>query len=159
MKKFYLILATGFGFGYAPVASGIFGTLVGIPIVWALAGVPGWLYAVLTLLLLLVGIKAADFAEEYFNKEDAGQIVIDEVVGYMVTMYLVPVSLGSLVAGFFVFRFFDIFKPWPARGIDKEMPGGAGVMLDDVSSGVYSCIVMHLLYHPMSQGLFSLLNN
>ncbi len=144
--KIKLIIATGFGTGYAPVASGTFGTLVGIPIVWAMGGVHPWGYMVATALLYFVGVVCSDFAEAYFQKADAGQIVVDEVVGYMVTMFLVPVTLTTLITGFFVFRFFDILKPWPARGIDQANLGGKGVMLDDVAAGIYGCIVMHIIW-------------
>ena len=149
MNKIKLIIATGLGFGYAPVASGTFGTLVGIPIVWLLSYSNPLVFMAATVALLAIGIPCSDYAESYFKKSDAGQIVIDEVVGYMVTMFLVPVSMTSLIVGFFVFRFFDILKPWPARTIDQAGMGGKGVMLDDVAAGLYGCILMHL-----TQGLY-----
>ena len=146
MKRFWLVLATGFGFGYAPVASGTFGTLVGIPVVWlADRYLPPHLLLAAAAFVLAVGIKAADVAEAHYGKSDDGRIVIDEILGYMMTMYLVPVTWQSLVWAFFVFRFFDIVKIWPARNIDRHMKGGAGVMLDDLAAGVYSCMVMHVL--------------
>lgn len=144
--KLKLILATGFGFGYAPVASGTFGTLVGIPIVFLLAGVHPWMYMALTAALFFIGVICSNYAEKHFGQPDAGQIVIDEIVGYMVTMLMVPVTTNSLIAGFFIFRFFDIVKPWPARSIDGANMGGKGVMLDDVAAGIYGCILMHLLF-------------
>lgn len=146
LDKLKLIIATGFGFGYAPVASGTFGTLVGIPIVFLLGGTHPWMYMAFTVALFYIGVICSDYAEEYFAKSDAGQIVIDEIVGYMVTMLMIPVTLNSLVVGFFVFRFFDIVKPWPARSIDRADIGGKGVMLDDVIAGLYGCILMHLIY-------------
>lgn len=145
-EKIKLIIATGFGTGYAPVASGTFGTLVGIPLVWAMDGRHPWGYMIFTTLLYFVGVVCADFGEAYFQKADAGQIVIDEVVGYLVTMFLIPVTVTTLIVGFFVFRFFDIVKFWPARSIDRAQIGGQGVMLDDVAAGIYSCIVMHLVF-------------
>lgn len=144
INKLKLIIATGLGFGYAPVASGTFGTLVGIPLVAVLVHVHPLTYMALTALLFFVGVACSNFAEDHFGKSDAGQIVIDEIVGYMVTMLFVPVTWLSLLIGFFVFRFFDITKPWPARSIDRAKHGGMSVMLDDVAAGVYGCILMHL---------------
>ena len=144
MNRIKLIIATGFGFGYAPIASGTFGTLVGIPIVILLRDSHVLTYMTVTIALLFIGIKCADYAEEYFKKSDAGQIVIDEIVGYMVTMHMVHVSFATIVIGFLVFRFFDIVKPWPAGVIDKADLGGKGVMLDDVVAGIYGCILMHI---------------
>ncbi len=152
MKTFWLTLATGFGFGFAPVASGTFGTLVGIPIVWLIGTylTANWLF-VASIFVLMIGIKAADVAEKHWGKSDDGRIVIDEILGYMVAMYLIPVSWQALIWAFFIFRFFDIVKIWPARQIDQQVPGGKGVMLDDLAAGVYSCAVMHILH---ALGLF-----
>ncbi|MCC6157420.1 MAG: phosphatidylglycerophosphatase A [Deltaproteobacteria bacterium] len=146
MQKFWLVLATGFGTGFAPVASGTFGTLVGIPVVW-LFGLCPERYALLVgaIVLLLLGVKAAAVAEKHYGQKDSGKIVIDEIVGYMVTMYMVPVSWTTILAGFFLFRLFDVIKLWPARQIDQEMGGGWGVMLDDVAAGVYANVALQLL--------------
>lgn len=146
LNRLKLIIATGFGTGYAPVASGTFGTLVGILVVGLISAVNPLVYMALTVALLWVGIKCSDYAETYFQKSDAGEIVIDEIVGYMVTMYLVPVSIKSLIIGFFVFRVMDIVKPWPAKQIDQGNMGGLGVMLDDVAAGIWGCIFMHIFH-------------
>ena len=145
MKMLKLIVATGLGTGYAPIASGTFGTLVGIPVVMLLSLTHPIIYMLATVALLLVGIRVSDFAEEYYQESDSGKIVIDEIVGYMVTMLLVPVNWMTLTAAFFVFRFFDIVKFWPARAIDQGHMGGAGVMLDDVAAGLYGCILMQFI--------------
>jgi len=152
MKRFWLLLATGLGTGYAPVASGTAGTLVGIPIVWVMAKLfPPYALLIAAFILLLVGVRAARVAEEHFDKSDAGQIVIDEIVGYMIALYLVPVTFWTLAVGFFLFRFFDIVKIWPARGFDRA-PGPWAVMLDDVAAGVYANVALQLL---ILFGLFS----
>jgi phosphatidylglycerophosphatase A len=146
MKKLYLVIATGLGLGFAPVASGTFGTLLGIPTVWLIGSfLPAYGLFIASAFVLAIGVKASNVAEEHYGKSDDGRIVIDEVLGYMATMYLIPVSWQALVWAFFIFRFFDIVKPWPARMIDTGMKGGWGVMLDDLAAGVYSCAVMHIL--------------
>ncbi|MBZ0271139.1 phosphatidylglycerophosphatase A, partial [bacterium] len=144
-QRAWLLLATWFGCGHAPVASGTFGTLGAIPLVWALAYViPGWATIFIAAALFALGVRAAGVAEPYYGKSDAGQIVIDEVVGYMVTMYLIPTTPALLIVGFFVFRFFDIAKLWPASYFDRHH-GPFAVMADDVVAGVYSAIVMHVI--------------
>jgi len=145
VRTFILAIATGLGSGYMRPASGTWGTLVGIPLVLALSHLSPFGYLVSTVGLLFIGAWAADVAESLLMKKDASQIVIDEIVGYMVTMFLIPVTFANIVWAFFVFRFFDIVKIWPARSIDRAQAGGWGVMLDDVAAGVYGNIVMQLL--------------
>jgi phosphatidylglycerophosphatase A len=153
-KSFWkLAIITGLGTGYAPIASGTFGTLVGIPVVILLAKVSPLVYLLATALLLWYGIRLSDYGEAYFGKKDSGYIVLDEIVGYMVTMFMIPAEPVFLIAGFFVFRFFDITKPWPARALDQSDLGGAGVMLDDVAAGLYSAIVMHSVVRLAYYGL------
>lgn len=145
LKGVWLALATGLGVGYAPIASGTFGTALAVPIVWAMgAYLPGWVYFVVTVAFLVLGAESAYVAEKHYEQRDSGKIVVDEIVGFMVSMYLVPISGVTLLAGFFAFRFFDIVKLWPARKIDREMEGGWGVMLDDVAAGVYTNIALQI---------------
>jgi phosphatidylglycerophosphatase A len=145
MTKFWLAIATGLGAGYAPVASGTFGTLVGIPIVFLLMQCcTSFTFAVATAAIFFVGVKAAGVAEWYYEESDSGKIVIDEIVGYMITMFLIPMSAKTLIIGFFLFRFFDVVKIWPARHFDRS-PGPWAVMLDDVFAGLYSNIALHFL--------------
>ena len=150
------LAATWFYSGYAPVASGTFGTLAAIPFYVATVlvlqaavglGVSGWvIYACFTVALTLFAFWAAGCGEQFWGKGDAGQIVIDEVAGFYVTMFLVPLSWEWVVAGFFVFRFFDIVKIWPANYFDSKVGGGLGVTMDDIFAGLYSCIVLHVLH-------------
>ena len=84
-----------------------------------------------------------------FAEKDSGKIVIDEVVGYLVTMLAVPFSWPAVVAGFFLFRFFDITKIPPARYFDRQVKNGYGVVLDDVVAGIYACAVLHLMLRFM----------
>jgi phosphatidylglycerophosphatase A len=132
------VLATGFGAGYAPVAPGTFGTLVGIPFAVALARVPGAF--VLPVLVVSVGLACwvAGQAERVFAQKDPGRIVIDEVVGYLVSLAFLPVTPWTLVGAFLLFRVFDVLKPWPARQLERRLPGGYGVVLDDVAAGIWA---------------------
>jgi phosphatidylglycerophosphatase A len=130
--------------GFLPIVPGTFGTLAGIPICFAWGNVPWWGQTFLTAILSLAAISAAGRANRIFGRHDDRRIVIDEVAGYMVTMIGIAPTAWNLIAGFALFRIFDILKPWPCRTIDKKMPGGAGVVLDDLMAGIYGLIVMHL---------------
>lgn len=148
----YLTLSTGLFSGFAPVASGTFGTMVGIPLYIGLmklgAFLPaGWMqwvpYGVISLILFLLGIQGANRIEEASQEQDHGIIVIDEIVGYLITMAFLPFNWQWITAGFFVFRFFDILKPYPIRSLD-ENPNlkGFGVMIDDALAGVYGNLLL-----------------
>jgi phosphatidylglycerophosphatase A len=152
---FYTLLSTGCLSGYAPVAPGTLGTAVAIlPYLLLMqiggllkSGWMGWsIYIVVTVLVFVFGVQGADRVEAATQQKDGGIIVIDEIVGYLVTMFLVPQEWLLVIIGFFVFRFFDIAKPYPIRKLDKN-PNlkGFGVMIDDVLAGVYSNIVMQIL--------------
>ena len=77
---------------------------------------------------------------------DHGAIVWDEIVGFLITMFLVPLSWQSVVVGFVLFRIFDIFKPWPISFIDKNVHGGLGIMLDDIIAGFAALVCMHIIF-------------
>lgn len=150
MRPFILTLASGFGTGYAPVASGTFGSLVGIPLFLAvepLRHTSVALYLLLVAVLILAAIWIAGRADELYGEHDSGKIVIDEIVGYLVaTLFLAP-TLPNIVVAFLIFRVLDVVKPYPANAIDARLQGGAGVVLDDVVSGLYTCLILHgLLY-------------
>lgn len=129
------------------MAPGTFGSLVGVVLYPLIDGLGIWLYLLATLGLLSLGIWAADQAERSFRRKDDGRIVIDEIVGQLLS-YAPLVALGVplgwlwLVTGFVVFRGFDIWKPGPARWAEQSFAGGAGVMLDDVVAGLMSAGVM-----------------
>lgn len=131
-------LASGFGTGYAPVASGTFGTLVGIPLAWALDGLGGFTWCVAAVAITLFACWIAGQAESVFGEKDSGKIVIDEVAGYVVAMAFLPATAGHLTAAFFLFRLFDVLKPPPARQFERTLPGGYGVVMDDIAAGVWA---------------------
>jgi len=142
------VLATALGAGYSPLAPGTCGTAVAVPLAWALAPLPWWQFFTIAILVTLVGVWAAHRSDLAWGTEDSGRIVIDEVAGYLFTMALVPRdSLVTLALGFVVFRALDILKPPPVRWLDENLPGGWGVVMDDVAAGVIGAGVMVALAH------------
>lgn len=135
-----------FGYlGLSPIAPGTVGTLGGVLIAWALAGSGNFLLwtLVVAALLYALGRALAPWAEARAGK-DPSFYVIDEVIGYLVTVAWVEgPSLLTLALGFFVFRFFDVLKPFPVRRFER-IPGGDGILLDDVIAGLYGLLVMAL---------------
>jgi len=138
------LIATFFHVGYFPYAPGTLGTLAAVPLYYIVSGLPYYFYIPFTVLFIILSVWAAGVAEDIFGEKDPGLIVADEVSGYLVTMILIPFSLTNLVIGFFLFRFFDIVKPPPARQAEK-LSGGLGVVMDDVMSGVYANIVLQII--------------
>jgi phosphatidylglycerophosphatase A len=142
-------VATGAGSGHAPVAPGTFGSAVGLLLYPLLDALGPWLYLLATLGLLSLGVWAAEEAERVYARKDDGRIVVDEVVGQLLTLAPlsllgVPSGFGWLVTGFVVFRCLDIWKPGPARWAER-CEGGAGVMLDDAVAGLLGAGVMAAL--------------
>lgn len=142
-EKGIILLATGFYTGYAPVVPGTFGTLVGIPIAFFLSLLGRTAATVILAVVILVSCWVADRAEKIYGMKDPNDIVIDEVVGYLVTVWLLPFTWFTVVAGFILFRVLDILKPFPIRKVEGWIPGGAGVVMDDVLAGVYGWIILH----------------
>jgi len=142
MNLFIKLLATWGGSGYSPVASGTAGTLAAIPFYICLAGLPLPLYLLTMAAFFFLACWVSGKAETIFQEKDSGKIVIDEVVGYLVTMTALPLDWRYIVAGFFLFRFFDIVKPPPAGWFDRKLKNGYGVVLDDVAAGVYAWLCL-----------------
>jgi len=145
MRRFVILLSTWWGTGYSPIASGTVGTLAAIPLYLLLARLPISQYLLLLIPLTIFSCWVSERAEVIFDEKDSGKIVIDEVVGYLVTMTGAPLSLSAIILGFFLFRFFDIVKVPPANIIDRRLKNGCGVVLDDVVAGIYACLMLHLL--------------
>ena len=137
-------LALGFGSGLAPKAPGTFGTLAAVPLFLLVAPLSSPLYLLLLLLMSVAGIYICGKAAEDAGVPDHGAIVWDEFVGFWLTMWLVPFEWTWLIAGFLLFRLFDIVKPFPIGWIDKKVSGGFGVMIDDVVAGLYAWIILML---------------
>jgi len=139
------IFATGLGAGYSPVASGTTGTLVAIPLFVLLSkwGTTGVLIGLA--IITILGVPLASRMEELTATKDPGRIVIDEIAGYLVTMLGSPPDLFYILAGFLLFRLFDILKPPPIRYLERALFSGWGVMADDLMAGVYAWGVLRLL--------------
>jgi len=140
------LAATWFGVGQLRPASGTWGSLAALPFAWALVWWGGPLLLLAAALLVTgVGIWASRLYCEATGTHDSGRIVIDEVAGQWLTLLPAPLDPAAYAAGFVLFRFTDIVKPWPARWIDRRMGGGAGIVLDDVVAGVYAAIALALI--------------
>jgi len=134
-------VATGFGIGYAPAAPGTAGSVLGLLLyLLVLRRASPALYASVLLGILILGGYTAGRTEQALGKTDPRQVVIDEILGMLLTYFLLPVGLIGGALGFMFFRLFDILKPPPLRWLQKR-PGGAGIMLDDIGAAVYA----HLL--------------
>ena len=140
-----LFVAFGFGAGLAKKAPGTFGTLVGIPIYLLLVAAGPIFYAVLLIALTLGGIWICQKASDRLGVHDHQGIVLDEIVGFLITMVAVPLSWQAILIGFALFRLFDIVKPWPIRIVDERVRGGLGIMMDDVLAGVLAALVLQLM--------------
>lgn len=157
MRRTILLLATNGGLGYAPFAPGTVGTLAGIPVFYLLAGLPAPLYSLVWLLLLLLSFWVAGEAGKAFGVVDDGRIVIDELVGYLVTVAFHPFSWTTALLGFVLFRLFDIAKPPPANWYDNHMKNGVGVVLDDVVAGLYGAAALYFAL-PLCRSLLEKLS-
>ena len=137
-------LAFGFGSGLAPIMPGTFGTLAAIPIYLAIQNLSPAMYFLVTLFVIVVGIWLCDRSSKMLGVHDHGGIVWDEIAGYLVTMFLAPSGWQWIVAGFVLFRIFDIIKPPPIGWIDKKVQGGFGIMIDDVVAGIFALVILQL---------------
>lgn len=146
LLKMAEIISTWFWIGKIRFAPGTWGTLAAIPFAYGLSLCGSVTYMVVTLGLVLVGILAADLYENTLGEHDSSEIVIDEVVGIFIAMTWLPMTWQSIVLGFLIFRFFDIFKPFPISWLDKKIKGGLGVMLDDVAAGLVTNIILQVFY-------------
>ncbi len=140
-RALILFIAEGAYSGRSPVAPGTAGTVVGVLIYLGIKNEGLYLYSMSVLLVCIAGIWAAGRAEKILGCKDCSSIVIDEIAGYLITMFLVPGGWGFIIAGFILFRLFDIIKPWPLHGL-QNADGGLGVMLDDIGAGVYSNVLL-----------------
>jgi len=128
--------------GYIPFASGTFATAFTVLPYLLLRG-NMLLYLAVTVFLFFAGVFASTEAEQLLGKKDPHKVVIDEFVGYLVTMAFIPFGIPYIIAGFFFFRLFDIWKPYPIRGL-QALPGGWGIMIDDVLAGVYANVLLQI---------------
>lgn len=143
MLRAALAFATCLGLGYAPFAPGTFGSAAGL-LVWALLPASAAVHAAAIVLIFAAGVWSAGAAERHFRATDPGPVVIDEVMGMLVTLFMVPAGWGEAAAGFVIFRIFDVIKPPPANQLER-LHGGLGVMADDFMAAVYANLVLRLI--------------
>ncbi len=137
-KVLALLLGTALGVGLFPFAPGTAGTLVvGLPLAWALGSIAPWAVVAGAGLLFAAGLWTGGACERIFRRRDPSPVVLDEVVGMLITVVGLAPSWGGYLAGFVLFRIADILKPWPARRAER-LPGGPGILLDDVVAGLYA---------------------
>ena len=151
MRILVLALATGGGSGYAPVASGTAGSAVGLALWLALCRLSPTGYALGCAGVVVVGIWAAGRAETLLGRHDDGRITIDEVAGMLLSLAWLPARPEVAGLGFVLFRIFDIWKPFPARRAER-LPGGLGVMADDLVAGAYANLGGQLVWRVLAAG-------
>ena len=150
-------LSFGGGSGLSPYAPGTMGTLITVPVVYLLFQLGISTYIAVTVLVCLLGIWVSARTAVALGVHDHGSIVIDEVAGFMLTMTALEPTWLTLTLGFLIFRLLDIWKPWPIRVLDRNLHGGAGIMLDDVLAGVLGCVAIHGLLWALDLPSHSLL--
>src|SRR6185312_1334157 len=142
MRAIALACATVLGVGYAPIAPGTFGSAAGLLLWWLLPASPAVQAAAIAALFVL-GSWSGTVAERHFGKTDPGQVVLDEVMGMLITLWLNPVGWMGVLGAFLLFRIADVIKPYPANRLER-LPGGAGVMADDGMAAIYANIALRL---------------
>jgi len=142
--KLALVLSSCFGVGLIPVAQGTFGTLAAIPLAMALDRLTPTAGAYVLFFFILLAVWVSARSAGALEKEDPGEVVIDEVAGFLLTLFLLPTTAFNLCVGFILFRLFDILKPYPIRRLEK-IGGGAGIVLDDLLAGVCGNICLRLI--------------
>jgi len=150
MRKLLLLLGTGLGSGYTPVASGTFGSMLGAAIYWYFFPSNNRLCLLITVVAVVIAVYVCGRCEECFDKIDDGRIVLDEVVGMWVSLLFLPRTLHVLFTAFIFFRFFDIYKPYIIRQSQK-LNAGYGIVIDDVLAGISANLVVHVFLFFMKK--------
>jgi len=136
--KTALVLSTWFGSGCLPIAPGTFGTLAAVPLILVLNNFRIWYSAITLLIVVGIAVWSAGLTQDLLEKKDPSEIVIDEVAGFLLATALLPFSWLSFGLVFFLFRFFDILKPYPIKHLER-LRGGIGIVMDDLLAGLYAC--------------------
>jgi phosphatidylglycerophosphatase A len=141
-------IATVFGVGRAPTAPGTAGSVVALPFAWIIAMAGGrFLLMFAAIVVLGVGAWACELYARANGREDPSECVIDEVAGQWIICAFAPLSILAYFLAFILFRLFDILKPWPIRTVERTVPGGLGIMVDDVVAALMGSVVLVLLGH------------
>ena len=146
-KKTILFLSSGCFLGNIPFAPGSFGTLAGLPICWLLSKTDPWRSFFLIVLMIPCAVWIAGKAEQILGRKDPGAVVIDEIVGMVLTLAGLPFNAATAGFGFILFRILDITKPFPICFLEQRFKGGTGIVLDDVAAGVVGNITLRIILH------------
>lgn len=144
MDKLIMAIASGLYTGYLPIAPGTWGTLVAFPLHFLLIRLSQTGYYAALAIIFAVAVLAAGSAEKILDRGDPGVVVIDEIIGMLIALIGAPVKAAPMLIAFFLFRFLDILKPFPAGWVDAHLNGGLGIVLDDVIAGIYTLLVMQV---------------
>jgi phosphatidylglycerophosphatase A len=142
-----LLLATNLGLGFSRKAPGTVGTLAGIPAFYFISLSPAWGATLIWATVLLLAFWSCAYAGRHFSVVDDGRIVIDELIGYLTAVIFLPFNWSTAIIAFVLFRFFDIFKIFPASWFDTRLKNAFGVVLDDVVAGIYAGLVLRLILY------------
>lgn len=142
MIRLIMFIATGGYTGYLPIAPGTWGSLVALPLNLLLIRLSSTGHGLSLLGIFLVAVYTAGAAEKILDRKDPGAVVIDEVIGMLITLIAVPAQPLFWLMAFLLFRLFDIVKPWPVSWADRRLNGGLGIVMDDVLAGGYAWLVM-----------------
>ncbi len=143
MIKLIMFIATGAYTGYLPKAPGTWGTLVALPLNILLLRLSAKDYGISLAIIFLLAVYTAGAAEKILDRKDPGAIVIDEIIGMLITLIAAPATPLVWLVAFLLFRLFDIIKPWPVSWADRRLNGGLGIVMDDVLAGGYAWLVLH----------------
>lgn len=146
-EKTVRLLSTFFYVGDMPMAPGTAASFVGL-LLAVILHVNIFLYVLVTAVVIWLGLLVSGQMEKVLGKKDPGCVVIDEVAGILISLFLLPLTMPVLITAFFVFRAFDMFKIYPANKLE-DMGGALGIMADDIMAGVYTCVVMHIALRLM----------
>jgi len=151
-SRFSWLIATFFGIGHLQPGSGTWASAVTVLLWWGGARwiQPVWLLAVTVAVIALIGIPPSTTVARESGVKDPGFVVIDEVAGQMIALIGAPVNWKYLLAGFILFRSFDIVKPFPLRRLER-LPGGTGIMMDDVGAGLYALVLLQIWLHLIAR--------
>ncbi len=144
-KRIVVFIAEGAYLGRSAAMPGTLGTLWGLPLAWAASFLGIAEQAAFTVFFCVAAVFISGAAARAIGEKDPKEIVIDEAAGFLAAVFLLPFTPFNLILAFILFRFFDIVKPWPIRLIDKNIEGGAGIVLDDVAAGILANICAQAL--------------
>jgi phosphatidylglycerophosphatase A len=145
LKNPFHLIAVGFGAGLSPIAPGTMGTLVAIPIYLWLSTFSVPVYTIVLLIAVIISFGICEVADRAISVHDHPSIVLDEILGFLMTMWAVRPSLINILLGFLLFRLFDIWKPFPISWVNDHITGGIGVMVDDLLAGAVALIVLQII--------------